>query len=95
MYILNRYNYNILGTTLWVPFYEQKYKENVEWLTNNIKNNENVIVLSHYLPSYKLIVPKYWTKEYEPLQKQYASDLEHLMKPNVKFWLCGHSHSKL
>lgn len=88
-------NYNILGTTLWVPFYENKYNENVKWLTDNIVNttNENTIVLSHYLPSFKLIVPKYWTKEYEHLQKQYASNLEHLMKPNVKFWLCGHSHS--
>lgn len=69
------HNYDILGTTLWVPFYEKKYKENVEWLTSNIIDSENVIVLSHYLPSYKLIVPKYWTKEYEPYQKQYASNL--------------------
>lgn len=90
-------NYKILGTTLWVPHYETQYKENVDWLTKNIgaisNREEKFIVLSHYLPSYKLIVPKYWTKEYQDLQGQYASDLEHLMRDNVKFWLCGHSHS--
>lgn len=80
---------------MWVPHYHTKYNENVEWLNTNINTTtKNIIVLSHYLPSYKLIVPKYWTKEYSSLQQQYASNLEYLMIPNVKFWLCGHSHSK-
>jgi len=88
------YNYEILGTTLWVPYYERQYKQNVNWLSNNITNIQgNIIVLSHYLPSYQLIVPQYCTKEYQRLHGQYASNLEHLMKENVKFWLCGHSHS--
>ena len=89
------YDYEVLGTTMWVPWYKHNYDVSVGWLSDNIKSmtDKNIIVLTHYLPSYKLIVPKYWTKEYECLQKQYASNLEHLMKPNVKFWLCGHSHS--
>ena len=89
------FDYDILGTTLWVPWYKRNYDISVGWLSDNIASmhDKKIIVLSHYLPSYKLIVPKYWTKEYKSLQQQYASNLEHLMKPNVKFWLCGHSHS--
>ncbi len=58
-------------------------------------SNKNVIVLSHHLPSYKLIIPKYHTPFYKPLQYRYATNLEYMIKPPVKAWLCGHSHSQV
>jgi len=92
-------NHLILGTTLWsdntVLRPEHKinelYKNSLNWLDTNIKQNtdKNIIVLSHYLPSYKLIIPKY--RDYKPAF-QYASHLDHLINKPVKAWLCGHSH---
>lgn len=70
------------------------YKNSLNWLDTNIKQNtdNNIIVLSHYLPSYKLIIPKY--RDYKPAF-QYASHLDHLIKSPVKAWLCGHSHCQI
>lgn len=86
-------NYKILGTTLWVPWYKKTYIRNVKWLVENIEENPmDTIVLTHYLPSYKLIAPCYQTKKYEPIQYRYASELDHIIKSPLKAWLCGHSH---
>ncbi len=97
-------NYLILGTTLWYKplgnernFKEidKKHDNSLTFLRNNLNSSKNIIVLSHYLPSYKLIVPKYHTAFYKPLQYRYATDLEYMIKPPIKAWLCGHSHSQI
>lgn len=95
-------NYLILGTTLWsnntktIPNHKinSLHKECLYWLKNNIKHhsNEKIIVLSHYLPSYQLVIPKY--HNYNP-KFQYASNLDYLIKPPIKAWLCGHSHCQI
>lgn len=95
-------NHLILGTTLWSDNNELRpghkvnelFNESVNWLKGNIKENpdKDIIVLSHYLPSYKLIIPKYYNYKHS---FQYASDLDHLIKNPVKAWLCGHSHCQL
>jgi len=65
-----------------------------EWLTNEIekagKAQEDLIVLTHHLPSYKLIHPKY---EGHPLNFCFAVNLEKMMVSPVRGWLCGHSHT--
>jgi len=95
-------NHLILGTTLWsdstktAPGHKinDLYYDSLQWLKGNIKQNTNkdIVVLTHYLPSYKLIIPKYHGYK---TKFQYASNLDHLIKRPVKAWLCGHSHCQL
>ena len=61
---------------------------------NNIKDS-NVTVLTHYLPTYQLVDQKYHKIYISDRAKaeRYFSNVEHLIKPPVKNWICGHSHS--
>ena len=61
---------------------------------NNIKDS-NVTVLTHYLPSYQLVDQKYH-KIYisdRARAERYYSNIERFIKPPIKNWICGHSHS--
>ena len=61
---------------------------------NNIKDS-NVTVLTHYLPSYQLVDEKYhniYTSD-RAKSERYFSNIEHFIKPPIKNWICGHSHS--
>lgn len=64
------------------------------WLEKEIekatKQNENLLVLTHYLPTYQLIAEKY---EGNPLNMCFASNCEDLLRSPVKAWICGHSHT--
>ena len=64
---------------------------------NNLHNlkEPNVTILSHYLPSYSLVVDKYKHIYYQdkPRSERYFSNLDYLLKHPVKNWICGHSHS--
>lgn len=87
--------YLILGTTLWsnAKIHKTYFDQSLLWLNKAISlANDPVIVLTHHLPSFKLIVPQYWTKEYDAVRDRYASNLDYLMTDKVKVWLCGHSH---
>ena len=87
------YDYTILGSTLWTPFtYSIYHKKCVSYLEKRIEDKDKVIVLSHYLPSFKLITSEYQTEEWLKFHKNYASDLEYLIRNPIYAWLCGHSH---
>ncbi len=64
------------------------------WLEKEILRaevaQEDLIVLTHHLPTYKLVHRKY---EGHPLNFCFAVNLEQLMRPPVRAWLCGHSHT--
>jgi DNA repair exonuclease SbcCD nuclease subunit len=68
------------------------HEENVNWLKNTIDTNSNkdIIILSHHLPSYKLIAPTYLGSG---CNSAFATNLEHIIKPNIKYWVCGHTHT--
>lgn len=91
-------NFVVLGGTLWTPFScSHLHNKTVKWLESSINDDINKdinekIVLTHYMPSFKLIVPKYQTVEYDKIRNRYASDLDYLIKKPVRVWLCGHSH---
>ncbi len=81
--------------TPFVPrHYRQVHFEEKMWLEDAIQSaeqkGEDVLVLTHYLPSYKLIAEKY---KDNPLNMCFASDCEALLRPPVKAWICGHSHT--
>jgi predicted phosphohydrolase len=64
------------------------------WLDNQIAlakgRGEDVLILTHYLPSFQLIHEKY---KDNPLNMCFASDCEDLLRDPVKAWICGHSHT--
>lgn len=102
-------NYVIIGTTLWSnPIYETKYdihefnnhiaehNRQLLWLEKEIEkyNNKNIIIATHYVPSFKLIENKYRINETITDQnKWYATNCEHLINSSIKAWICGHTHS--
>jgi predicted phosphohydrolase len=50
---------------------------------------ESAVVVTHHLPTHKIIPPKY--RSYN--NSSFASHCDYLVqKPAVKLWVCGHSH---
>jgi predicted phosphodiesterase len=54
---------------------------------------KNVIVMSHYVPTFRLIDDKY--KKWGASQSKWTTDLEDVMAKhdNLCVWICGHTHS--
>jgi hypothetical protein len=55
-----------------------------------LTSKEPVIVITHHLPTYHLVADAH---AQNPLISTYATNLEYLMIPNVRLWICGHSHT--
>lgn len=71
----------------------KKHFECVNFIKQTCKefNDKQIIMLSHYVPTFKLIENKYLVKG-QP-NGWFATDLEHLIKKPIDAWICGHSHS--
>lgn len=84
---------NINGMTQKVK--NKLYFENVHFLTSEIEKariaEECVVVITHHLPSYRLVAPQH--KNY-PRNFYYASHLDHLFE-GCSLWIHGHSHTHL
>lgn len=50
---------------------------------------EALIVVTHYLPTKRLLEPHYVGDEWHTF---YANDDEDLFRPNMVAWICGHGH---
>lgn len=85
--------YNDNGNTFTPHDSNSLNARNVSWLVNQIdltkQRNRRLIVLSHHMPSHQLIADKY---KGSALSVFFANQLDHLLKPPVVAWLCGHSH---
>lgn len=74
------------------------FNRNVLWLQQSLlkeKNKEkNIIVLTHYLPTFKLIHTMY---EGDEMNYGFASNLDYLIEQNsnIRYWFCGHTHKKV
>lgn len=70
-----------------------EHLEHVKWLECTLDNNQDkkAIILSHFVPTFKLIEEKYKSHN----TSFFATNLERLIKPNIHMWLCGHTHSTL
>jgi hypothetical protein len=53
-------------------------------------SSAKIILLTHHMPSYKLINHQY---KNDPMNCAFASDCEQLMRPNVSAWIYGHTHN--
>lgn len=66
--------------------------DHVTWLKTQIDDDQTpTIVMTHHLPTRKLIHPKY--EMYSYMDSMFYTNLEHLFKNNVKLWVAGHTHS--
>ena len=50
---------------------------------------ETLIVITHHMPSKHLLEPHFRDERWNSC---YASNDDDLIRPNVKVWICGHSH---
>lgn len=79
-----------------VKLYNFYHQECVDFLTSSpIQKSElPVVMITHHLPSYSLIDPKYMkSKESIGLNQYFASHLDHLINSTIKVWICGHTHT--
>jgi len=92
--------YNVIGDTLWSFSSNPKSKKRREKNERHLyqrqmlhqtiqKSTRPVIVMTHYLPSFKLVLPQF-LKRFNP--EGWASHCDFAMAPPVKVWICGHSH---
>ncbi len=52
-------------------------------------SKEPLVVITHHLPTYNLVSPEF---KHHPLLSTYVSDVEYMIVPKVRAWICGHSH---
>ena len=82
------------GKNAMPEYFRELHSRDKAWLSEEIikaeKAQENLIVLTHHLPTYKLIDQKY---EGHPLNFCFAANLEEMIKSPIRGWLCGHSHT--
>ena len=74
----------------------KKHNECLDFINNACKKfyDKNVIVLSHYVPTFKLIEKKFLSQQGLG-NGWFATNLDHLMKKPIRAWICGHSHSDI
>lgn len=72
----------------------RRHYRDVQWITNLCKaqKNTNIVMLSHFVPTFKLIEQKYMSRGIHKTSA-FATDLEYLIKDPIVAWLCGHTHS--
>lgn len=76
--------------------YNKLNKLSVEFLENTLKDNENCIIISHHMPSEKLINIKYRTEQMMPYSQYFYSNMDNLIEINkhkIKCWIYGHTHT--
>jgi len=75
--------------------YIYQYKQNKLWLDNELNNSKDdyeLIIMTHHLPSQRLSDTKY--KKFSHLNSYFCSNLDYLFdNQSIKYWIYGHTHS--
>jgi len=96
--------YNRRGTLIYnnnIPvdykFINILHKEQKEWILSTCDNfkDKKVIVLTHHMPSMKMIHPDFNTTNYKYINDWFASDLDYMIKSPIVYWICGHTHRRM
>ena len=53
------------------------------------QDKENIIIMSHHLPSFSMVSPRYRNSH---IAYAYGNNLDYLLGNNIRFWVAGHSH---
>jgi UDP-2,3-diacylglucosamine pyrophosphatase LpxH len=67
----------------------RRHKQALSDAIRAVPRNYKAIVVTHYLPTTKLLEPEYQNDRWRSC---YASNLHDLFRPPVKIWICGHGH---
>jgi predicted phosphodiesterase len=91
---LNDYTYIHLDSSVpltneWI---ELEWNNSRKFIQENVATTRTNIVMTHHLPSYEMILPKYETSS---INHYFASPCDDLIHFPVKYWICGHSHGFL
>jgi len=73
--------------------HRKKHLDDLNWIKKTVEENRDkqIVMLTHYSPTIKLMEPAY-VKKGKEFVSWYATDLEYLMTPPITHWLCGHVH---
>jgi predicted phosphodiesterase len=69
---------------------------NIDFLEDALEKNENCIVITHHMPSYDLLHPKYVTPRLAPYNQWFCSNLNDLLvrkMDKIDCWIYGHTHT--
>lgn len=65
------------------------------WLESQLetyKDDHDLVIMTHHVPSYRLNDPKY--EKFKHLNSYYTSNLDHLfLDKSIKYWTYGHTHT--
>jgi predicted phosphodiesterase len=64
------------------------HQDHKQWIESVAAETD--IMVTHHLPTVKMVDPKYGNS---PYNDGYASPMEYLFKPPLKLWICGHTHT--
>lgn len=71
------------------------HADHAAWLKRVLDMGIIDVVVTHYLPSFRCIAPRYRAKEYEALNLAFATGLDDLIQPPVQLFLHGHTHEEV
>lgn len=73
----------------------KEHSEHVNWMQDTINRNlhKKIIMLTHFVPTFKLIEQKYKDRGIHSTC-WFATNLEYMIKFPVRAWICGHTHSE-
>ena len=77
------------GSYLRLPDLLDMHLQDKSWLEDNV--DSNTIIITHYLPSFDLIHPKFKTLFYIKYHSAYASNCDDIILKS-KLWIYGHTH---
>jgi predicted phosphodiesterase len=73
--------------------YRSEHQKDVLWLENTLKDVKTpTVVITHHLPTKKLVHKKFYSY---PGGSGFYTEISHLAGPNVKLWVCGHTHERM
>jgi len=70
----------------------------IKFLEDSANTEKNMVVITHHVPSYKLIDNKYKTIKNAPYNQWFYSDMDGFIEKNkdkIKYWIYGHTHTPL
>ena len=73
----------------------QLNRESIGFLEETSKRHENLIVITHHMPSFTLIDPIYKTPPFQLYNQWFACNLDKFIEANkdrLKCWIYGHTH---
>lgn len=76
--------------------YNNLNKVCVDFLEDKIKDLDNVIIITHHMPSYSLINEKYKKGDINNYNQWFYCDMDSFIDKNkdkIKCWIYGHTHS--